>query len=81
MNEVQAKLAELQENGWSLAAIADETGNHLSTIEKWKSGMHQPSNSRLVLRGLDSLLGMKAPKRRRYPGTHHLQRRKAEQEG
>ena len=82
MTDVQEKLSELHGKGWTLAAIAHETGNHVSTIEKWKSGFHYPNNSKMVLMGLDALLQRKRiPKRRRYaPGEHHTQRKSQQAE-
>ena len=71
MNDVQQKLAELQTKGWTLAALADETGNHLSSLEKWKAGSTYPHNAKGVLLMLDQLSERKRiPKQRRYaPGS------------
>ena len=67
MNEVQAKLAELQAKKWTLAAIADEAKVAVNTVEKWKAGTHQPANSRAMLMLLDELLRRnRVPKQRRY---------------
>lgn len=38
MNEAQTKIAELQEKGWTLAALADELGVTVNAVEKWKAG-------------------------------------------
>ena len=67
MNEIQTKLTELQEKGWTLAAIADELAVTVNAVEKWKAGDRQPQNAKAVLMLLDQLLGRKRiPKRRRY---------------
>jgi len=67
MNEVQAKLAALQQKGWTLAAIAREFGNTPNAVQKWKAGDRSPSNTRLTLEKLEQLLGQrKIPKKRHY---------------
>lgn len=67
MNDVQMKIAELQEKGWTLAAIADEVGVTVNAVEKWKAGDHYPANSKAVI-GLLEKMGQKKriPKKRRY---------------
>jgi len=63
MNEiVQAKIAELQDKGWTLAALADELDVTPNAVEKWKSGDRNPSNTKAVLALLDQLA-----KRKRIP--------------
>ena len=79
VNDIQTKLSELQGKGWTITALADELGNHVNTLEKWKAGHSKPSNSRSVFMALDTLLKRRPPKQRRYPGTHHLQRANKEQ--
>jgi transcriptional regulator with XRE-family HTH domain len=68
MNEiVQAKIAELQDKGWTLAALADELEVTTNAIEKWKSGDRNPSNTKAVLALLDQLVRRKRiPKMKRY---------------
>ena len=67
MNEVQTKIAELQEKGWTLAALADELGVTVNAVEKWKAGDRQPSNSKAILTLLDQIAKRKRiPKKRRY---------------
>jgi orotate phosphoribosyltransferase-like protein len=67
MNEIQTKLAELQEKGWTLAAIADELEVTVNAVEKWKAGDRQPQNAKAVLMLLNQLLEKKRiPKQRRY---------------
>jgi transcriptional regulator with XRE-family HTH domain len=62
MNDIQSKLAELQQKGWTLASLADELGLTSNALEKWKAGDRYPSNAKAVLALLDELL-----KRRRIP--------------
>jgi ribosome-binding protein aMBF1 (putative translation factor) len=68
MNEiVQAKIAQLQSKGWTLAALADELDVTPNAVEKWKSGDRSPSNTKAVLTLLDQLAKRKRiPKKRRY---------------
>ena len=66
-NEVQERIAVLQDRGWTIAAIADELGVTTNAVVKWKAGQRQPANVRTVLAFLDSLAGRKrVPKKRRY---------------
>jgi len=71
MNNVQEKIAELQANGWTLAALADELGNSVNAVEKWKAGDRYPANVGSVLLAMDALAKRKrVPKKRRYaPGS------------
>jgi len=67
MNEIQTKLAELQEKKWTLASIADELEVTVNAVEKWKAGDREPRNAKAVLMLLDQLLERKRiPKQRRY---------------
>ena len=67
MNEIQAKIAKLQEKGWTLAAISDELEVTVNAVEKWKAGDAQPRNAKGVYLLLDQLLERKRiPKQRRY---------------
>jgi transcriptional regulator with XRE-family HTH domain len=75
MNDIQTKLEDLIQKGWSQAAIADELNVHKGTINRWYLGDTYPPMPKPILMALDILLRRKPPKRRRYPGTHHLQRR------
>lgn len=66
MNDVQTKIAELQEKGWTLASIADELGVTVNAVEKWKAGDRYPVNSRAVLTLLEQISKKKRiPKKRR----------------
>ena len=75
MDEIVQKIEELRGNGWTLASLADELGVHRDTAYGWIARGHSPANPKLVSRALDTLLKRKPPPRRRYPGTHHLQRK------
>jgi transcriptional regulator with XRE-family HTH domain len=67
MNTVQEKIAELQEKGWTLAAIADELDVTVNAVEKWKAGDRQPSNAKAILMLLGQFIRRKRiPKKRRY---------------
>lgn len=70
MNDIQIKIKELQEKGWTLAALSDELGVTVNAVEKWKAGERYPSNAKAVLKLLDQLAGRKrVPKQRRYNKT------------
>lgn len=67
MNDIQIKIKELQEKGWTLAALADELGVTVNAVEKWKAGDRYPSNAKAVLTLLDQIAKRKwIPKKRRY---------------
>jgi len=67
MNEVQSKITELQQKGWTLAALADELGVTVNAVEKWKAGDRQPANSKAILAMLEQIAKKKRiPKKRRY---------------
>ena len=67
MNEIQTKIAELQEKGWTLAAISDELEVTVNAVEKWKAGDRKPQNAKAVLMLLNRLLAQKhVPKKKRY---------------
>lgn len=69
MNDIQDRIAQLQEKGWTLASLADELGVTTNAVEKWKAGDRQPSNAKAVLMLLSRLAGRKRiPKKRRYQG-------------
>lgn len=66
-NEVQSKIVQLVEKGWSLAAIADELGVTSDTVEHWRAGRRNPTNAKAVSLMLDRVLDKKRiPKQRRY---------------
>jgi hypothetical protein len=66
-DEVQAKLAELQQKGWTLANIAREIGQAIRTVESWNQGKRSPANLQPVLASLDKLgRSKRIPKRKIY---------------
>ena len=66
-NNVQAKLAGLQEKGWTLANIARALELSPVTVESWNQGKRSPANLKSVLASLDQLTEQKRiPKKRRY---------------
>ena len=72
---IQVRLASLQKNGWTLAALADELRQTVNTLEKWKAGDRNPANEKAVLTMLEHLESRKRiPKKRRYaPGSRRRQ--------
>jgi lambda repressor-like predicted transcriptional regulator len=70
MNEIQAKLAQLQKKGWTLAAIADSDelgGVHRNTIGMWKAGTRYPRLDKPIIDALNRLLKRnRIPKKKRY---------------
>lgn len=76
MNKIQTKIGELQEKGWTLAAIADELEVTVNAVEKWKAGDREPRNAKAVIMLLDQLLERKrVPKLRRYAGANKEKRK------
>jgi len=53
--EVQAKIAVLEQKGWTLINIGRELGLQAVTIESWKAGTRSPASSKLVLDKLTEL--------------------------
>ena len=73
MNDVQEKLLELKDRGWTIAAIADELGVSHMSVFRWQKGMRKADNSRSVLYLLDTLMKRKRiPKRRRRVSSSSL---------
>jgi ribosome-binding protein aMBF1 (putative translation factor) len=67
MNDVQSKISELQEKGWTLATLADELEVTVKAVEKWKAGDRYPNNVKAILALLDQILERKhVPKMKRY---------------
>ena len=65
--DIQLKIAELVDKGWTLAAIADELGVTSDTVELWRAGKRNPTNAKAVLLMLDKVLKKKRiPKKKRY---------------
>lgn len=68
VTEAQSLLADLRERKWTNSAIADAIGVYVSSVDKWKAGERNASQSHLIL--LRQLINKKPPKRRRYaPGS------------
>ena len=66
-SEIQSRIAQLVERGWTLAAIADELGVKPDTVENWRAGRRNPTNAKAILAMLDKLLKKKRiPKKKRY---------------
>lgn len=67
MNEIQAKIAQLEEKGWTLASIADELEVTPDTVENWRANRRNATNAKGMLIMLDNLLKKKRiPKKKRY---------------
>jgi DNA-binding transcriptional regulator YiaG len=65
--EVQAKLVELRQKGWTLANIAREIGQAARTVESWNQGRRSPANLQSVLASLDKVDKIKRiPKKKIY---------------
>lgn len=66
-SEIQLRITQLAEKGWTLAAIADELGVTSDTVELWRAGKRNPTNAKGVLLMLDKVLRKKRiPKQKRY---------------
>jgi transcriptional regulator with XRE-family HTH domain len=66
-NEIQSRIAQLVERGWTLAAIADELGVKSDTVENWRAGRRNATNAKAILTLLDQIAKRKRiPKKRRY---------------
>ena len=67
-NEIQTKLDELKQKGWTLASISREIGQAKGTVEAWNQGKRNPANLKSVLASLDKLSKAKfVPKKKFYP--------------
>ena len=67
MNDVQVRLEQLEDRGWTQAAIADEVGVSWQGLRYWRTGDRYPGNAKAVLVVLDALFKRKrVPKQRRY---------------
>ena len=70
MEEIQEAIAQLQGQGWSIAAIGDELEIPRNTVERWKRGVMHPRHSKVVLLALQALIPRKRiPKGKRYTAT------------
>lgn len=67
MNEIQKRIASLEQKGWTLAALADEIGVTKNAVEKWKAGDRQPTNPKALFALMDEIANRKRiPKKKRY---------------
>lgn len=73
MNDIQEKLAQLQNNGWSITALAERIEQARVTLDKWKSGERYPASPRAILALLDQVAKEKRipPKRRYQQGSRN----------
>ena len=69
IDDVQNKLLELKDRGWTMAAIADELDVSHMAVFRWQKGMRKAENSRSVLHMLDTLMKRKRIPKRRRRGT------------
>jgi transcriptional regulator with XRE-family HTH domain len=66
-SEIQNRISQLIEKGWTLAAIADELGVTSDTVELWNAGKRNPTNAKGVLLMLNRVSNKKRiPKKKRY---------------
>ena len=73
MNDVQIKLLELKDKGWTMRAIADELAVSHMTVYRWQKGMRNAENARSVVHMLDTLVKRKRiPKRKRRGSNSSL---------
>ena len=73
MNDVQIKLLELKDRGWTMRAIADELAVSHITVYRWQKGIRKAENSRSVVHMLDTLIKRKRiPKRKRRGSNSSL---------
>ena len=67
MNDIQEKIAQLRENGWSITALSERIGQARVTVDKWKSGERYPASPKAILILLDQVAKEKRiPPKRRY---------------
>jgi len=69
LNVVQSLIAQLEEKGWTVVAIADadELRVHRNTIGMWKAGTRYPRPDQPVLDALNHMLKRnRIPKKKRY---------------
>jgi hypothetical protein len=62
MNAIQNIIIGLQDNGWTLTALAGELGVTTNAVEKWKAGDRLPANLKVVYIKLEELLASKNKK-------------------
>lgn len=52
---VEQGLAQLEEQGWTLAAVADELGMNWLAVYRWRDGTRTPENPQFVLNKIEEL--------------------------
>jgi transcriptional regulator with XRE-family HTH domain len=73
VNFIQSQLYELQEKGWTLAALADKIGLTVNTLEKWKAGDNKPRLRAKTYSLLDKIKNIKRiPKKKRYSKKRYI---------
>jgi len=66
-SEIQTKLNELKQKGWTLASIAREIKQSSRAVESWNQGVRSPANLKSVLLSLNRLDNIKrVPKKKVY---------------
>ena len=69
MNDVQTLIKQLEDKGWTLAALADEMGLSSVTVNRWKAGARIPQTEVSIRFHLTALLERKrVPRKRRSKG-------------
>jgi hypothetical protein len=58
---VSNALADLQEQGWTLTAVADELGIDLLTVYRWRDGTTVPADPGAALSRVEGLNGQMRP--------------------
>lgn len=69
MNDVQSRIALLQDKGWTLASVARALGVTVNAVEKWKAGDRHPRTEKPILDALNHLMKRKPPKKKVYQKT------------
>ena len=78
VNDIQEKITQLQNNRWTVTALAERLGQARVTVDKWKSGEHYPANAKAVLVMLEQMTKEKrVPKQRRYVKGNRIRDKQA----
>ena len=67
MEQIERAIADLQEKGWTIAAIADAVDVRWYTVQRWAKGVMRPANPTLTLAALQGLA-----KRNRVPARRRV---------
>ncbi len=65
-NEVQKRITQLEDKGWTLASIGRELDVTEDAVGKWKRDERHPRTEKLVLDALVQLMKKKPPKKKLY---------------